>query len=380
MAWPPTTKTVVLCSDWTLSAMARKWPRHFVVKPSGFYFQATPPMRDAGILSEALGTDIKVARARAEALNEAWDEIRQGREPVGKAPALPGSFSHLVEKLRKSSAWTDKAPRTREELEFALGVIEPVFGPTMLKAITPEACREFYDILREKGSVHRAAKVAKWLRYCLGFAERSGFISSNPARSFKIRHPGAREALWQRDQVLAVIARATVEGRPCMALAVQIAYDTALRQGDILALTWGQFDGDRLTVKQQKTGKVIEVPLSAVTVDMIEAMKCAGSAVPMTKAPIIRGPHGRAYAKDHFTHRFRAICRAAKIPDNLQFRDIRRTVTTELAANGATAAEIAAVTGHSIGRSQRILDTYVRTGHDMAAAAQRKRNKGRTEV
>ena len=39
--------------------MPRKWPRHFLVKPSGFYFQATPAMKRAGICSEALGKEMR---------------------------------------------------------------------------------------------------------------------------------------------------------------------------------------------------------------------------------------------------------------------------------------------------------------------------------
>ena len=113
---------------------------------------------------------------------------------------------------------------------------------------------------------------------------------------------------------------------------------------------------------------------------MIETWRASAGAIPLATAPIIRGPHGRPYKKDNFTHRFRDICRAAGVADDLQFRDLRRTTATELAAAGATAAEIAAVTGHGITRSQRILDTYVRTGEDMARQAQAKRNKGRPKV
>ncbi len=51
--------------------MPRKWPRHFLVKPSGFYFQATPAMKQAGITSEPLGKEMTAAIARAEALNAA---------------------------------------------------------------------------------------------------------------------------------------------------------------------------------------------------------------------------------------------------------------------------------------------------------------------
>jgi len=174
------------------------------------------------------------------------------------------------------------------------------------------------------------------------------------------------------------IAKAREQGRPCIALAVQIAHATALREADVLALTWEQFDGERLVLKQGKTGKNIACPLSAETITMIE--ECRKGTIPLATAPIIRGPHGRAYLKDNFTHRFRDICRSSGIPHELQFRDLRRTTATELAAAGSTAAEIAAVTGHSIARSQKILDTYVRTNETMARNAQAKRNKSGPKV
>jgi hypothetical protein len=96
--------------------MPRKWPRHFLVKPSGFYFQAPPAMKRAGIASEPLGKEMTAAIARAEALNAAWDEIRQGLEPVTNRPSRRGTFSHLVEELRRSAEWSDKAPATIAEL------------------------------------------------------------------------------------------------------------------------------------------------------------------------------------------------------------------------------------------------------------------------
>ena len=360
--------------------MPREWPRHFVIRPSGFYFQATPAMKRAGIFSEALGKEITAAVARSRSLNAAWDEIRRGLEPVGKRPALPGTLSHLLEQLRRSDEWSDKALKTIEELEYALGIIEPIFGAYSLKQITPDACRAFYGALREQGSIHRAARVMKWLRYLFNFAMRYQKADTNPTLAVRIKHPKAREALWSKDQIKAVIAKASEVGRPCIALAVQIAYATALREGDVLALTWGQFDGERLVLTQAKTGKTISCPLAPETIEGIEAWRASASVIPLATAPIIRGPHGRPYKKDNFTHRFRDICRAVDVPDDLQFRDLRWTTATELAAAGATAAEIAAVTGHSITRSQRILDTYVRTGEDMARQAQAKRNKRRSKV
>ncbi len=366
--------------------MPREWPRHFVIRPSGFYFQATPAMKRAGIFSEALGKEITAAVARARALNAAWDEIRRGLEPVGKRPALPGTLSRLVEELRRSDEWSDKAPKTIEELEYALAIIEPIFGAYTLKRITPDACRAFYGALREQGSIHRAARVIKWLRYLFNFAMRYQKADSNPTLAVRIKHPKPRRALWREDQVLAVIAKASEVGRPCIALVVQIAYDTSLREGDILSLTWDTFQpsadgsGMSLVLDQAKTGRAIAAPMAPETVAMIEARRISEGTIPLATAPIIRGPHGRPYKKDNFTHRFRDICRAAGIPDDLQFRDLRRTVVTEVAEGEGTSAEVASVSGHSIAHSQRILDTYTVTSERMARQAQAKRNKGRPKV
>ena len=153
----------------------------------------------------------------------------------------------------------------------------------------------------------------------------------------------------------------------------------------MVGLAWaGQVDKARRAGRSTRTGYLRahgtrhgEPP---ETTEMIKAWRASAGVTPLATAPIIRGPHGRPYKKDNFTHRFRDICRAVGVPNDLQFRDLRRTTATELAAAGTTAAEIAAVTGHSITRSQRILDTYVRADEDIARRAQAKRNNGGSKV
>ena len=54
--------------------------------------------------------------------------------------------------------------------------------------------------------------------------------------------------------------------------------------------------------------------------------------------------------------------------DHLQARDLRRTAVVNLARAGATTPEIAAITGHSIDRVQRILETYLPRDVHMARA------------
>ena len=55
--------------------------------------------------------------------------------------------------------------------------------------------------------------------------------------------------------------------------------------------------------------------------------------------------------------------------EHLQARDLRRTAAVRLAEAGATVPEIAAVTGHSIDRTERIMEVYVPRTRAMAVAA-----------
>ena len=102
--------------------------RHLVQKPSGCYYQATPAMKRAGIVSESLGKDLTKAIKRAEFLNHQWDRIRRSEEPRTLAP-IPGTFNALLAKVEASAEYRDKQPRTREELDYAVKIIRPVFGP-----------------------------------------------------------------------------------------------------------------------------------------------------------------------------------------------------------------------------------------------------------
>ena len=54
--------------------------------------------------------------------------------------------------------------------------------------------------------------------------------------------------------------------------------------------------------------------------------------------------------------------------DHLQARDLRRTAVVNMARAGATVPEIAANTGHSIHRTQYILENYLPRDAQMARA------------
>ena len=97
---------------------------------------------------------------------------------------------------------------------------------------------------------------------------------------------------------------------------------------------------------------------------------------------LFRAPGGRAYNKLRLEKHLRRAMAAAGLPMALHLRDPRRTSNKEAAEAGATEAELAAQTHHSIDRSRRILDTYVPKTLKLARTAKTKRRKNakRTKV
>jgi len=354
--------------------------RHLVRKPSGWYFQATPKMRAAGIRSEPLGRNTAEAVARTEQLNAAWDEIRRhvkefGYAPGAKAPALPGTVEHLVDTLRGSAEWSDKSARTIEEIEGEFKFILDVFGPSHVHAVTPQDSIDLYAVLRQKHGINKSFKTFKWLRYLFNFAIRVQYagMTDNPARAVRLKRPPPRQQVWTPEWVEASVGLAWLWGWWGEALAIAICYDTSLRPGDVRTLRIDQYDGESFSLVQAKTGQAQRVPVWPETARLIERYLAALTVRPVASAVLIRTERGRTFSRNHLAKRIRAVMRGAGIPDTVQLRDLRRTASVERAEAGATAAELAAGTGHSIARGAQILDVYNPGSYHQASAAQAKR-------
>ena len=298
--------------------------RHLVIKPSGCYFQPSKAMRQGGYRAEPLGKDVPDAIARVEAINAEWDALRKG-DPV--SPALPaqGTLNRLIHDTMQSAEFLDKSASRQTELEYTTAIIAKVFGPSRLSAIKATDVERFYDALRRKGSVHKAAKVMKDFRYLFNRALRLDMVRYNPTKAVKIKQPPARQVVWKPEQVEHAIQKAWDDGFTGAAVALAIAYDTSLRPGDIRALTCGQVQDDRITLTQSKTGRVQHCPLYPETKVLIDRYKASMGVAMLPGVVLVRTRRGRPYQKDRLARDVRIILRAAGVPDAVQLRDLRRT-------------------------------------------------------
>lgn len=226
-----------------------------------------------------------------------------------------------------------------------------------------------------------------------------GVLSANPAAKaragFGVR---ARSTVWSPEQI-----RAHLQASPPMIrAAAAILLYTAQRPSDVTSMTWSAFKTKRgeawISLRQQKTGELIDVPCHAELAAVLGAIPEEERIGLMLSSPTGLRWQYRNFARAWDASRQRADYRLARAlfakgigkdevrarllkTAGVQRRDLRRTAMVRMAEAGATDAQIAAVSGHSIEQTRRILDVYIPRRGEVAAGAIRaweRLDEGRT--
>ncbi|WP_312939565.1 tyrosine-type recombinase/integrase [Agrobacterium pusense] len=290
-------------------------------------------------------------------LSSAFRRARDER----RAPS-PSDLSSLITLYRGSSDFRRTKPVTRQEYDRYLDKIRMEFGRLSLEELQQPSTRgrfkEWRDGMADKP---RSADFA-WmvLVRLLSFAKDRGIISVHIAeRGGRLYRSTRRDRTWSEADVAAFEAVAP----PHMRLAIQLALWTGQRKGDLLRLSWSDFDGSNLRFSQSKTSARVFVPMGQLA-PILSSQRGNGA--------ILRNSRGAAWTSDGFNTSWRKCCEKAGIVD-LTFHDLRGTAITRMALAGCTVPEIAAVTGHSLKDVETILDMHYLGGRaELAASAMRK--------
>jgi integrase len=326
-----------------------------------WYWVPSAGAKSLGFKSLALGKDLNEASRKAQEINTRLDaERKRANLPTEEVATI----AVLISKYLSSPSFIDLAPKTQKDYRNILERFREKAGQTVVALITRAECVDMYDGLRKRHGESMASSMMRVWRLLLGFAYDSGWRSDNPARGMRIKGTAARTAVWSPEQVSAFVEAANADGEPALGLAVELAYDIGQRQGDVLRLTWTEFDGQGFTLRQSKTGASVYAALTPAMAARLSAMERRA-----VQVIVCRGTQ-KPYQPDFFRHEFARIRALAELPETLQFRDLRRTALTEMGAGGATDTELRAMSGHS---SSNVLRVYVRPSSTEAREAQQKR-------
>lgn len=254
---------------------------------------ATFRQRDSGywqaiIRRKGHPDESRTFRTKADA--EAWARDVESKIDrgvfVSASEAERTTFSDLAKAFQ-----TDFAPmhyKTRQDNKeawrFQLARLDEFFGPYSVAAIDQKLVAKFRDA-RLKGTASRKAvgestarKDIFMLSKVLGFAESERGITlprGNPVE--KIRKPSegsGRDRRLSADEWKKLETQLKKSRSPFLWPAVQLAVETAMRQGELLALRWEHIDRARgiAFLPETKNGEARAVPLSTRVLTVLNAL------------------------------------------------------------------------------------------------------------
>jgi integrase len=159
--------------------------------------------------------------------------------------------------------------------------------------------------------------------------------------------------------------------------ALLLGLHTGQRRSDLIAMTWSQFDGRLITLRQIKTGEHLTIPVHRELGVALEQWKSTANVLPHPAAPILTTTAGKRWSGTYLSMCFAAAVRTAGLPAGLNVHGLRKRAATRLAEAGCSVYEIQAITGH---RDVRSLAPYVEKAEQsvLARAAMRRLEAGET--
>lgn len=261
-----------------------------------------------------------------------------------------GVLLSIMQGFQASADWSELAERTRKDYVKIIKAIEKKFGDFPLSGLSDRRTRGIFMEWRDdlaRASRRQADYHWQVLARILSWAHGRGLASANPCEKGGRIYRGTRaENVWTDADEAAFLAKAPKH----LHLALLLALWTGQRQGDLLTLSWTQYDGQHIRLKQSKTGRRVVIKVG-------EPLKVALDAERKREGKILRTMEGEDWTADGFRSSWRKACVAAVVT-GVTFNDLRGTAVTRLAIVESSVPQIAAITGHSLRDVGAILDAH----------------------
>ena len=273
-----------------------------------------------------------------------------------------GVLNRLIRDYTLSPEFGKLAHSTRKEYQRMLTKVEDKFGDLPIAALDDPRVRQ--DFMSWRGTVAResgdreADNRLSVISSMLTWAKENGHILHNHVAGFRRLHKADRsEKIWLPEHIEAFMRVAPLELQRALILALH----TGQRQADLLSLSWNNYDGSFISLRQGKTKRRVEIPCTTALKRMLDGLDRDTNLVLTTKTKL-------PWKARYFKAQWEAATKAAGITD-LHFHDLRGTAITMLAESRCSTPQIAAITGHSLKTVTTILDRYLARTRTLAEEA-----------
>jgi integrase len=258
------------------------------------------------------------------------------RTAIGAGRIKPGSVAAVVaEYFDSQQFFASKSAGTQRMRRGILERFRAAYGDRPFALLPPE----WIEALLDAKPPHAARSWRATLRSLCQFAVKRGFLRADPTANIKARPiKGDGFHTWTEDEIAQFEAHHAIGTKPRLAL-VLLLY-TGQRRSDVVKMGRQHIRDGVLTVKQQKTGKPLAIPVHPNLQVVLDATASEHLTFLVTAT-------GKPYGGNHFSETFREWCDAAGLPKRCKPHGLRKAACRRLAEAGCSGNEIMAISGHA---------------------------------
>jgi integrase len=259
----------------------------------------------------------------------------------GKARAAPSkkSFRWLIKAYQESEEFKALSDATQTDYVRTLRLLDEELGDVQFALATRAMLKAVRDDYAK--TTRKAHKIKQMLSRLYSWAGEEDLVpvGFNPAADIKRlkRKGGDKEiVVWSDAEVSMFLAACPDHIRT----PVLIALYTGQRREDVVSMTWQQFQGDIVRVRQSKTHALLDIACHSELRRHLESLPKRGVVICTTRA-------GKAFTVNGLSQNLRtAVAKVKGMPNNRSIHGLRYAAGSRMEEAGCTVAEIESVLGH----------------------------------
>jgi integrase len=257
-------------------------------------------------------------------------------EPAPK-PALqgPASVGALICDYLQSPSFANLKPPSQRVYRIVLDRFRVLHGHRMVRDM-PRAKVAAYiqGIGAEKPGMANLTR--KVLRRLLAHGVRMGYRTDNPVTEIDSYKLGTHHT-WTETELAAFERRWPLGTRERLVYALLLF--TGQRGGDVVKMRRADVSGGTIAVVQEKTGTALSIPIH-------HELAAAIKAGPSNGLNLVGDPNGRPINRAALTLLMKQAAAKAELPPHCLPHGLRKAQMRRLAEGGASAKQIASISGH----------------------------------
>jgi len=253
----------------------------------------------------------------------------------GAAPIAGDTMRALLRAYEHSPEFNALAPSTKAQYLIYLKpwLKVPDARP---RDVTRREIMEARDAIATRRGHGAAIAFGRITAILFAWAVDREWIEHSPAMHLKAI-PGGSLPAWTEPQIAIALQGLPEELRRVVVLGLH----TGQRRGDLCSMTWGQYDGSIIRLRQAKTGVALAIPCHPDLQVELNTWR-PGRVGPL----ILSSPRTGGWTAPHLSRTLGAELQKLGLPAGLNVHGLRKSAARRLAEAGCTAHEIAAITGH----------------------------------